>query len=228
MKEKICAVFPPYAWLPLFAVLAFNSVVYNGTRIFNAGRIHYSMWTAVDDAIPFFTPFVVIYVLAFVQWGIGYILIGRESREACFRFYTADIFAKIIALVFFLAVPTMIVRPEVTGNSVFDMLTRFIFRVDAADNLFPSIHCYVSWLSFRGVKEVKSLPRWFSPASCVMAILIIISTQVLKQHYIVDAIAAVLLVEIFWRFYRTGNRHMGVYRFFEKINSFVWKGKQDL
>ena len=99
---------------------------------------------------------------------------------------------------------------------------------DLPGNLFPSIHCYVSWLSFRGVKEVKSLPRWFSPASCVMAILIIISTQVLKQHYIVDAIAAVLLVEIFWRFYRTGNRHMGVYRFFEKINSFVWKGKQDL
>ena len=196
MKEKISAVFPPYAWLPLFAVLAFNSVVYNGTRIFNAGRIHYSMWTAVDDAIPFFTPFVVIYVLAFVQWGIGYILIGRESREACFRFYTADIFAKIIALVFFLVVPTMIVRPEVTGNSVFDMLTRFIFRVDAADNLFPSIHCLESWMCFRSALFLKKVPKWYAPVSLLFSLLVFASTVMLKQHVFVDIPGGIAAVEI--------------------------------
>ena len=136
-----------------------------------------------------------------------------------------------LLVLFFVILPTTNVRPEVAGNTLSERFLLLTYQIDGGDlpgNLFPSIHCYVSWLSFRGVKEVKSLPRWFSPASCVMAILIIISTQVLKQHYIVDAIAAVLLVEIFWRFYRTGERHMGVYRFFEKINSFVWKGKQDL
>lgn len=196
MKEKICAVFPPYAWLPLAAVLAFNSAVYNGTRVFNAGRIHYSMWTAVDDAIPFFTPVVVIYVLAFVQWGIGYILIGRESREACFRFYTADIFAKAIALVFFLVVPTTIVRPEVTGNSVFDMLTRFIFRVDAADNLFPSIHCLESWMCFRSALSLKKVPKWYAPVSLLFSLLVFASTVMLKQHVFVDIPGGIAAVEI--------------------------------
>ena len=120
----------------------------------------------------------------------------RSSREACFRFYTADIFAKIIALVFFLVVPTTIVRPEVTGNSVFDMLTRFIFRVDAADNLFPSIHCLESWMCFRSALFLKKVPKWYAPVSLLFSLLVFASTVMLKQHVFVDIPGGIAAVEI--------------------------------
>ena len=78
---------------------------------------------------------------------------------------------------------------------------------NSPSNLFPSIHCYVSWLSWRGVSKSENIPKWYQHFSLIFAILIIISTQVLKQHYLVDAIAGVALVELAWRFYSKGNRH---------------------
>ena len=69
---------------------------------------------------------------------------------------------------------------------------------------------------------------WYQRFSFVFAALIIISTQVLKQHYIVDAVAGVALVEIFWRFYSKKQRYqklMGIFFFF---NHKIWKGEGNL
>lgn len=218
--------------IPLLVILAVNMAIYSGVGTLTAGWHHYDLTLSFDRQVPLIPEFIWIYVVpSYLFWGICYILTAQNGKDYFYRFVACDLTIHLICLLFFVILPTTNVRPEVAGNTLSERFLLLTYQIDGGDlpgNLFPSIHCYVSWLSFRGVKEVKSLPRWFSPASCVMAILIIISTQVLKQHYIVDAIAAVLLVEIFWRFYRTGNRHMGVYRFFEKINSFVWKGKQDL
>ena len=65
----------------------------------------------------------------------------------------------------------------------------------------------MSWLCCRGLKGAKEIPEWYQRFSLLFAILIIISTQVLKQHYLVDAVAGVALVEIFWAFYRKKERY---------------------
>ena len=72
-------------------------------------------------------------------------------------------------------------------------------------------------MSWRGVRNSDRIPKWYQIFSLIFAVLIIISTQVLKQHYLVDAIAGVALVELAWRFYNTGNRHRVFRNFFEKI-----------
>ena len=71
-------------------------------------------------------------------------------------------------------------------------------------------------MCWRGVAGSEKVPKWYQKFSLVFAVLIIISTQVLKQHYIVDAIAALVLVEVFWRFYQSGQRHNWVYRIFDR------------
>ena len=95
-------------------------------------------------------------------------------------------------------------------------------------NLFPSIHCYVSWMCYRGLKGAREIPVWYQRFSFVFAALIIISTQVLKQHYIVDAVAGVALVEIFWRFYSKKQRYQKLMGFFEALNHKIWKGEGNL
>ena len=72
----------------------------------------------------------------------------------------------------------------------------------------------MSWMCWKGVEGSEKVPKWYQRFSLVFAILIIISTQVLKQHYIVDAAAALLLVEFFWRFYQKGQRHKWVVHIF--------------
>lgn len=38
---------------------------------------------------------------------------------------------------------------------------RFVYAVDAADNLFPSIHCLVSWFCYIGLRGRRDIPVWY-------------------------------------------------------------------
>ena len=67
-----------------------------------------------------------------------------------------------------------------------------------------------------GVVGSSAIPKWYQKFSMVFAVLVIISTQVLKQHYIVDAVLALVLVEFFWRFYQKGQRHNWVVKIFDR------------
>ena len=68
--------------------------------------------------------------------------------------------------------------------------------MDQPTNLFPSIHCLVSWFCYTGIRGRKEVPAWYRAFSCIFALLVVLSTQFTKQHYIADAIAGVLLAEV--------------------------------
>ena len=179
-------------------MLGMNMVAYMGTRIFTTGRYHYNIESPLDRMLPLVPFFVVFYVLAFAQWITGYLLIGREKKEYCYRFFLGEIIAKAICLVIFLVFPTTLNRPEITGNGIFERLLAFIYSVDAADNLFPSIHCLESWMCWRGCRKLTQtrLPGWFSGANLVLTLLVFASTVLCKQHVLIDIAGGVAVVEL--------------------------------
>ena len=122
----------------------------------------------------------------------------REKKEYCYRFFLGEIIAKAICLVIFLVFPTTLNRPEITGNGIFERLLAFIYSVDAADNLFPSIHCLESWMCWRGCRKLTQtrLPGWFSGANLVLTLLVFASTVLCKQHVLIDIAGGVAVVEI--------------------------------
>ena len=74
-----------------------------------------------------------------------------------------------------------------------------LYQVDRASNLFPSIHCLVSWLCFVGVRGKKHIPKWYQVCSCVMAIAVFVSTLTTKQHVVIDVLGGVILAEVsYW------------------------------
>ena len=197
-REKLASIYPTYSILPIAAMLGMNMVAYMGTRIFTTGRYHYNIESPLDRMLPLVPFFVVFYVLAFAQWSTGYLLIGREKKEYCYRFFLGEIIAKAICLVIFLVFPTTLNRPEITGNGIFERLLAFIYSVDAADNLFPSIHCLESWMCWRGCRKLTQsrLPAWFSGANLVLTLLVFASTVLCKQHVLIDIAGGVAVVEI--------------------------------
>lgn len=197
-REKLASIYPTYSILPIAAMLGMNMVAYMGTRIFTTGRYHYNIESTLDRMLPLVPFFVVFYVLAFAQWITGYLLIGREKKEYCYRFFLGEIIAKAICLVIFLVFPTTLNRPEITGNGIFERLLAFIYSVDAADNLFPSIHCLESWMCWRGCRKLTQtrLPGWFSGANLVLTLLVFASTVLCKQHVLIDIAGGVAVVEI--------------------------------
>ena len=197
-REKLASIYPTYSILPIAAMLGMNMVAYMGTRIFTTGRYHYNIESPLDRMLPLVPFFVVFYVLAFAQWITGYLLIGREKKEYCYRFFLGEIIAKAICLVIFLVFPTTLNRPEITGSGIFERLLAFIYSVDAADNLFPSIHCLESWMCWRGCRKLTQtrLPGWFSGANLVLTLLVFASTVLCKQHVLIDIAGGVAVVEI--------------------------------
>ena len=207
-----------WAILPLLTILVVNCLIYWGSGVLTADRYHYDFTTAFDRLVPVMPVFVWFYILAFPFWAAGYILAARRGKDMFYRFVATDLTIHLICFLLFLVLPTTNVRPEITGGTLSEKILRLVYALDggsAPSNLFPSIHCYVSWLCWRGIKGAKEIPKWYQNFSLIFAVLIIVSTQVLKQHYIVDAIAAVFLVEFFWRFYQKGNRHGFVKKLFE-------------
>ena len=183
--------------VPLFIAcsLLANSIAYYGTRLITQNLKHYDMTTALDRLIPFIPWTVVIYLVCFAFWFINYALASLQDEADAVRFFSADFMAKVICCICFLLIPTTNIRPEVTGTGFFDNAIRWLYSIDAADNLFPSIHCLTSWFCFISVRKQNAVPFWYKVFSAVLASAVCISTLTTRQHVIVDAVAGVLLAE---------------------------------
>lgn len=219
---------PWWSILPLLSILLLNSIVYWGSNVLTQNRLHYDFTTDLDRMVPLIPEFVWIYILAYIFWMCGYILMAQRGKDVFYRFVATDLAVHTLCFLIFLILPTTNIRPHLTGNTISEQMLQIVYQLDGGakpSNLFPSIHCYVSWLCYRGIKGAREIPVWYQYFSLAAAILIIISTQVLKQHYFVDAISGVALVEIFWYIFKKGRRHRKVMCFYETINQKVWKKK---
>ncbi len=201
MKKYLLKIMPAYSWFMISAMLLFNCVTYFGTRIFTTGLRHYSIASPLDEMMPFIPFFIVFYILAYVQWIIGYIVIGRAEKQLCIRIFAGELIAKFIALICFIVFPTTIegLRPDVSslyGHGIWNELTAFIYSLDAPDNLFPSIHCLESWVCLRGALKIKDMPKWYTCSMLIMTLLVFASTVLVKQHVLIDIAGGVIAVEI--------------------------------
>ena len=205
---------PKYAIAPLILVVLLNTFVYNGSKLISSHLFHHDFSIFLDDYISFLPVFISVYILAYVHWLVGYIVISRENDKTCYFILSAEVVAKLICLFFFLVVPTTILRPDVIGAGIFENLTRFIYAMDEPVNLFPSIHCLESWMVFRGTMHLKHVSKTYKWIIFIFAILVCMSTVFVKQHVFVDIIGGILVVEI--GLYVSRKFHLG--RFFEMFN----------
>lgn len=201
MKKQLLKILPLYSWVMLTIILSVNYLVYFATRPFTTGLKHYSMISSLDKALPFVPLFMFFYVFAYIQWIIGFMLIGRGGREIAFRMFIGELIAKSIALAFFIFLPTTVemLRPDIEslqGGGIWCELSARIFTMDAADNCFPSVHCLESWVCFRGALKLKKLPAWYPYVMLIITLLVFASTVLVKQHVLVDIVGGVAAVEI--------------------------------
>lgn len=193
---KIYKILPRYAFVPIIGCVLINAITYFGTRIITTGRYHYDFSILLDDRIPFVPFMITFYILAFVSWFVGFVVIGRESRQVCYEVCVAEQIAKILCMIAFIVIPSTIVRPEITGDGIFEWLTNLIYKIDSPDNLLPSIHCLENWICFRGAMRCKKVGTGYRISMFVSAILVFASTLMVKQHVFMDVVAAILVVEI--------------------------------
>lgn len=207
-----------YSIVPLIVVFAWNSLIYFGAGQITKGWHHYDLTTSADRAVPLIPAFVYIYLGCYLFWAVNYILIAHLGKEHFYRFVAAEMPTRIVCGLIFVLFPTTNVRPEIAVDSLSTFLLNGVYQVDLATNLFPSIHCLVSWFCFIGVRGQKKVPKWYQIFSCTAAILVCASTQFTKQHYLIDVAGGILLAELSYYLAKKGNYYMKFMRVFEKCN----------
>lgn len=188
-----------YFWHSFTLALLSNQIAFQGSRFFEKGRYHADLTLPADAVIPFLPWTITIYFGCFVFWFFLYHFVARLPRQAADRFFCANLMGKAVSFLFFVLFPTTLSRPDVNGMTVWDALMRFLYRIDAPDNLFPSLHCMISWLCWVGIRGNKQVPVMWRLAALGMAVAVCLSTLTTRQHVLLDVAGGILLSELcYW------------------------------
>ena len=218
--QKLIDYIPRFTIIPLIIVFSCQSGIYFGTKLINSNLYHYDLTTDFDKATPVITWFGIIYVGCYIFWAINYMLAGKVSKEYFYKFVTNIFTGYIICGTIFILLPTTINRPSLdTIDGFGKIFVKYVYSTDTPVNLFPSMHCLISWYCYLGIKGQSAIPKWYQVFSCIFAILVCISTLVIKQHYIADVISGVLIAELTYRIVMRKASGTVLSRFFEGINS---------
>ena len=218
--KGLTRILPAYGIFPVIFSFVFNCLVYSGSRMIAGGWYHHNIETAVDRSLPFVSA-----VSDHLFWMLSFL--GRQLHSDCQAgstqcvpgFFTGDFISRCICLGFFLLYPTTNTRPVITDGGLWNQLALWLYSIDAADNLFPSIHCLVSWFCYLGIRGKKEIPVWYQRVSAVLAILVFVSTLLTKQHVLVDVAGGILLAELCFCIGRNTN----LYKIYERFGSRIEK-----
>ena len=201
MHPSLCKrqLFPARCRLPLLSALVINLLVYYASKLIAGSWPHHILETGLDRAIPLLPWTVTVYIGAFLFWGAGYIMAVRPDRENAWRFLAADAVGKLVCFAFFLILPTTVIRPDIPAGAPFGWVLGLIYAADTPDNLFPSIHCFNSYLCWAGVRGRRDVPALWRVFSLITTLAVAVSTLTTKQHLFADALAGCILAELCWQ-----------------------------
>ena len=155
----------------------------------------------LDDLIPFCEWFLIPYVFwyALIAISLGYFLL--YNPDSFKRLQLFIIITQIVAMAAYILFPTrQDLRPtEFAQNNLLTQAVGFLYSFDTNTGVCPSLHvAYSLGIASVWVKE-KDAYLWWKIFVVVAVILICLSTAFIKQHSVVDIVAALplgLLAEI--------------------------------
>lgn len=182
-----------------------NNVAYNWTgQLYHVGS-GFRLETSLDAMIPFVPEMVIFYVYLFYPLVIltmlyfGFI---EYKRGYALGWSLVAINGMAVLIYILFPVSTSWYRQDllahpIIGNYWADQVYN-IFANDTSFNCFPSLHaavstiCFFAWFQYAKEKPSKTTKATLI-AALVITIGVILSTLFIKQHYIADEIAGVLL-----------------------------------
>jgi membrane-associated phospholipid phosphatase len=190
--------------LVLFYVLL-NNVAYDWTGQLYPNGSGFRLETGLDTMIPFVPEMIIFYVYLFyplVILTMLYFSFIEYKRGYALGWSLVAINAIAILIYIVFPVSTFWYRQELLTQPLVDNVwanqVYNVFADDTSFNCFPSLHaavstiCFFTWYQYAKIKPSKTT-KAAATAALVIAVGVILSTLFIKQHYIADEIAGVVL-----------------------------------
>lgn len=185
-------------WNRLKGIIIFG-ICYLTTFFFIEARdvpIHI-IHTKLDDLIPFCEYFIIPYVIWYVYacGTVLYLGLTDKSAKEYSRFIANMILGMVVFVITSLVYPNgQNLRPDIAADSIFTRAVSFLYTIDTSTNILPSLHVFVSVacdIALCRDPRFKKHPSW-QWMSHILTVMICLSTMFLKQHSVIDVIAALL------------------------------------
>ena len=208
MKEKITEKLIQYKHILLLLYFPFYLAVFRYLESIRPNNLHI-IHCPLDQYIPFVEVFVVPYLLWFVYLAAtGIYFLFFEKECFCRMMYFGMIGMTLFLLVSWLYPNGLDLRPDTfVRENIFVQLTRYVYSVDTATNVLPSIHVFNSLGVYFAIKDSERLKKYKGMhfLSLIMTVLIVLSTMFIKQHSVVDVSAGLFLSYVSWSLIYKGN-----------------------
>lgn len=165
---------------------------------------YFVIHSVFDDYIPFIEIFIIPYLFWFVYVSGTVLYFFFTDKQGFYRICTLLITGMTLFLIICTIFPNGLnLRPSTFArDNIFVDLVRFIYRADTSTNVLPSLHVYNSigcYIAIRNSQKLRQY-KWVQNGSLVLTVSIVLSTMFLKQHSVVDVIAAIVMIYFIYQF----------------------------
>ena len=176
---------------PLLALLMFTiwAAGYFAIAYITEGQTTHKLPTFAWERKILFSPeFVFIYLTIYPTFLLPFLFI--HQRDFFRLFSLAYITVMCICYLVYFFYPVSIDRPELSVNSFSTWVLAIVYGADRPWNCFPSMHVAMSLLASLTILEVHRIRGMLT---LLLTFWIAYSTVLIKQHYVLDVVAAMLL-----------------------------------
>lgn len=169
-----------------------NIFMYWSLKLFQRNPIYINFY--LDDKIPFWGWTVYIYNMFYPFCIIAFYLLYKNDDKTYYKGIISCMIGCLICDIIFLLLPTIMYRPEIPNYDPFtNLVIKVTFFFDEPPlNCFPSIHCVFCFQVILSYIKAK-YPIKKKLIIITISTLIILSTLLVKQHFIYDVISAFLI-----------------------------------
>jgi len=158
--------------------------------VLNHGPAVLHLQTPLDEALPvvpiFVIPYVSLNLIVYVTLVFFLVFRNKVFQSACL----AMILAWLVSYGFYLFLQSEMIRPALAGEDMFTRMIRDVYASDHPFNCFPSLHTSMS--TILAIHWFRVDRRIAIGLACWTA-LIVTSTVLIKQHYLADLGAGLVL-----------------------------------
>lgn len=210
IKSKAAGFYKKYkhAWVFTYILIYMPWFMYLEKHVtVNYHVIH----SAIDDKIPFIEYFIVPYLLWFVFIAAVFLYFFFTDVKGFYKLAKLMFTGMTIFLIISTLMPNgLTLRPiYFERDNIFVDMVRMLYRADTPTNVLPSLHVFNSLGACIAIYHSEALKKHKVICACayVLAGLIILATMFLKQHSVIDVMAAFLMAYTLYQFvYETGKK----------------------
>ena len=153
----------------------------------------------LDYMIPTVSQFVYVYYLTFPVLLIMYLYLATVDKKATYNVAVMMIICFAISGFFYYFLQTEMIKPDYESKGLLSEKLMFsTWAVGYPVNCFPSQHCFMAICMNIVAFSENKMKTWFRVVLSLVGILVVLSTVFIKQHFVVDFIASLVIMLPCW------------------------------